>query len=562
METRCRHLLVSILALAALLVLPFLAARAEDSFLRKGEEILTVGDSITAQGVYQDYMQRVLDTLYPDAGIKIVNAGVGGMRADGGVQVLTDTLKKQKPTLITVMFGVNDTHWTPTDAEAKAQVYVKHLTGMLEIAKESKIPLILLRETHFSHNAMAEPWVAQINATLEHLLRAEDALAAEKQVPVIDVLSAYREALDAAWRKDVRYEFTPDVIHPTQPGQAAMAAEVLRALGVGLPLAKEERGPLHLPRHAALRLEGLDGVGVAKEDGAVPLKVRCRNLLQWTLKGKVIIVAASHKANHPAEVPGFGQTTLAFDIPVAALKERWGCLPVYVIFGGEGLFTAGHAFLWYSRLIPAQDKPFEIAAKDFRVANRGAAPPCPVSRAAVRVGRDGATIEFDWKDEKTVLAKSGFESILHKVIPTPLDLAARDGQPCDAIEFCFDLRPDDSTGRYTSNADTNPEGVLRLGVYKAKEGDKIVAKLLRPEGVSEAEATLAAKGENQYVLNFKRPSKGSSLGFSMRVTDADDFGLNKGPLYLLTGRPQVSFEPMGYIRLSVGRAGVFWRIGY
>jgi lysophospholipase L1-like esterase len=546
-------------------LLPSLFARAEDSFLRQGEEILTVGDSITAQGVYQNYMQRVLDTLYPDAGIKIVNVGVGGMRADGGVGVLTDTLKKRKPTLITVMFGVNDTHWTPTDAEAKAQAYTKHLTPILEIAREHGIPLILLRETHFTHNAMAELWVSQINATLEHLLRAEDALAAEKHVPVIDVLSAYREALDAAWSKDVRYEFTPDVIHPTQPGQAAMAAEILRALGAGLPLAAGERGPLHLVRGAAVRLEGLDGVGiapVAPSGPLVDLKIRCRNVLERAVKGEVTIVAAGHKASHSAHIPGYGQQTLAFDLPVAAFKDRWGCLPIYILFKGDSLFTAGHAFLWHSRLIPANEKPFDIAAKDFRVANRGTAPPCPVSRAAVRLGREATTIEFTWKDEKTVLAQSGFKNILHQVIPTPLDLAARDGQPCDAVEFCFDLRPDESAARCTSNADTNPDGVLRLGVYKAKEGDRIVAKILRPEGVTEAEATLAAKGDDRYVLTFKRPSQGSSLGFSMRVTDADSFGLNNGPIYVLTGRPQVSFEPMSYLRLTAGQPGVFWRVGY
>ena len=55
--------------------------------------------------------------------------------------------------------------------------------------------------------------------------QAQDELGAKHNVPVIDVLGAYRRALAKAWKKDRLYEFTPDVIHPTQPGHAAMATE-------------------------------------------------------------------------------------------------------------------------------------------------------------------------------------------------------------------------------------------------------------------------------------------------------------------------------------------------
>jgi len=104
----------------------------EFSYLRANDEILTIGDSVTAQGFYQAYMQQVLDTLYPGAGIKLVNVGIGGMRSDYGSQALRGYTEKGKPTLVTVMFGVNDTGWRPTDQEEKEKQYVANITAVLD----------------------------------------------------------------------------------------------------------------------------------------------------------------------------------------------------------------------------------------------------------------------------------------------------------------------------------------------------------------------------------------------------------------------------------------------
>jgi lysophospholipase L1-like esterase len=565
---KCHRRIVLVLGILTL-VWPGAAVAAERSYLKANDQILTLGDSITAQGVYQDYMQEILNTLYPGAGIRIVNRGVGGMMAPDGIGVLTDYLNTGKPTVVTVMFGVNDTRWDPAGPEEKAAEYVQHMRGIIQIGKGNDIPVILLRETHFSHNAISEPWVAQVNRTLEHLLKAEDGLAAENNVPVIDVGAAYREALEDAWYKDLRYEFTPDVIHPTQPGQAAMAAEILRALGAGLPLATGQRGPLRLIRPARLSLKAVDGAGIIKEDGGFTVNLRCRNLMGRPVSGRVTIAAATHQDTKDATLGPYGMQILSFEIPSGQMKGRWGCLPIYVVFRGglsghareEDLYAAGHVLFYYSRISSAAHEPLVVTGQDFRAVQGATNRLCTVQRAAISCCHEGVKIEFRWADGNTVPAQPNFRNIFGKEIAALLDLEGR-AQPCDAVEFYFDLRPDESTGRYTSNVDSDPEGVVRLGVYKTKEDDRIAAKLLAPDDVAEGDTVLTDNGDDTYTLEFKRRQEGSTLGFSMRVTDADEFGLGKGPVFYLTGRPNVSFEPMSYLRLTTGAPGIFYRVGY
>ena len=547
------------------------ASAAEYCYLQPADQILTIGDSITAQGVYQSYMQQVLDTLYPGAGIKIVNRGVGGMKADGGVGVLNDYLKSAKPTVITVMFGVNDTGWADTDQDAKEKAYVEQMTKIIDIAQQNKIDIILLRETHFTHNNMTTPWEAQINTFLLRLLAAETRLAAEKRVPVINVHDAYRRALAAAWAKDLRYEFTPDVIHPTHPGQAAMAAEILRALGVGLPLADKTRGPLHLQQSIDVAVDVLDDLGVAPEHGAITVQIRCRNLTGHAINGRLVSAIGNDKNLEKVKLDPFGSQIVKVKMPVSSLPGRWAIVPAYAAFDSSthsmletlppaSVFTASHALFHYSKIVPAGTKPFSAAGADFRNAS-GGKQQCTVTDISVRREGELIKIDFKWIDEKVILAQPSFKGRLDLVIPTPLDLNARDGQPCDAVEFYLDLRPDASAGRFTSDIDSNPQGLLRVGVSKIEENGKTVATVQLPEGTPPASAKLTAAAANSYRLEVHAPATGSSVGFSMRVTDTDEFGLGKGRSFYLTGRPNVSFEPMSFVRLSVN-SGMFYRVGY
>ena len=557
---------IAVAAVCALVLLPLCGANAQTSYLKANDEIITLGDSITSQGVYQDQMQRVIDTVYPGSGIRVANAGSGGKTASHGAPALQGYANKGGGAIATIMYGVNDTAWSAAGAEAKAKTFAEHIGRIVDVARAKGIEVIFTRETHFSHGAEPDRWAAQISQTLEHILKAGEKLAAERNVPVIDVQGAYREAQAEAWLKDLKYEFTPDVIHPTQPGHAAISTEILRAMGVGLPLATAGRGPLHLVRKAAVKLEALDAQGTISNVGAITVKVRCRNLAPKPLKGDVMIVAGAHKETRPVSLTPNGMATLSFQIPAGKLTGRWACLPLYMVFTGDGVFTAGHSLLFHSRIVQAVRKAFGATAKDFRPYLGDGKQNCPVESVSVSFGRRGMQIVFKWTDEKIVPGQKGFVGRFNRTIGAPLDLNERDGQPCDAVEFMFDFRPEESRGRFTSDADSLPDGVVRVGAYKIEENGKMVARL-EPPAPPTGRATITSttfrdKGNGTCVLAHPIRPGSSTVGFSMRVTDTDVFGRGKGKIFYLTGQAHVSHEPMSYILLTKSTPGIFYRIGY
>ena len=81
-------------------------------------------------------------------------------------------------------------------------------------------------------------------------------------------------------------------------------------------------------------------------------------------------------------------------------------------------------------------------------------------------------------------------------------------------------------------------------------------------GIDANAAKLEKRGENLYELTFLAKTEGSSIGFTIRITDTEKFGPGGGRVYDLTGRPHVSLTPLSFIRISPSESGIFFRVGY
>ncbi|NQT92410.1 MAG: SGNH/GDSL hydrolase family protein [Lentisphaerae bacterium] len=559
---RATKRLLRIILTAAVCAAAVGSVSAQHAYLLEGDEIFMLGDSVGSQDGHQDHMKWILDALYPDAGIKIVNAGSGGKSSGSAITGLEMYPATGKRAIVTVMYGLNDLRWNWSDMDVKVTNFVQNMTRTIELAREKKLSLIFLRETHLTRGAAVDHYAAALTAALEMLLNAQDVLAAENNVPVIDVLGAYRRAHQESWIKDLEYRFAPDMIHPIQPGHAAVATEILRAFGVGLPLGDAARGPLHLAADSPIRLEAVDQNTIIPEDGRLAVRIRCRNLSNKKVKGTVTLVAAPHKQAKTVEISGYGMQVLDFEIPVAEMQDRWRIMPLYMVFAGDGLFTAEHALFQHVRITPA-DKPFTVTAEDFGDWERikPKTPTCPVTRAVAIYATDWMSIEFKWPDQKVVAARPETKRADGRVTKKPLDLNANGAQLCDAVEFMFDLRPKESTGRFNCAVGQTPRGVVRLGIYKITEGDETPAKLMLPVGLKPEMVSLEQRDPDTFILNFKLPPAEETISWSMRVTDADDWG--KGRLHQLTGKRYMASEPMGYIRHGrSNEPAVFFRVGY
>ena len=552
--------LVSILSMLS--TAPVFAA--ETAYLRPGDVIVCVGDSVTAAGVYDGFLQSMLDRLYPEAGIRVVNRGQGGQTSGAAVNLLASALKTERPTLATFMFGVNDTGWSAGNEAAKAAAFTNGLAAAVTLTETNQVVPLLLRESHFSHGQAPDEFAAKVNGVLDRLMAAQDAFAAARQIPVIDTQGAYKRALAAAWAADPRYEFSPDIVHPNSAGHAAVAGEILRALGAGLPLAapKGERGPLRLAAPNDLTLEFAPTAGVLATNGTLTVPVTLLNRSAKAEKGTLLLSLSDLAVEKSIEVAAGASATVKLELPVAKLRAERGAGPLYAAFRGAQRFTAASTLFFHSRVRPAAAAPVVFTATDFQSAADKEARVCPVTNVALRRNGTELTMGFTWADTTVVTAKAGFKTRFGKEITALLDLNNREGQPCDAVEFLLDQRPASAIGRPTANADANPEGLLRIGVCLVEENGKIVARALSLPELPAGALALVPAGPNAWTLKVKCEAAGPCLGFSMRVTDNTEFKYGATPQFRLTGQPGLSQEPMGFVQLSEQDEGVLYRIGY
>ena len=105
-----RRLLLT-LALAALAVRPGRRAAdpPKDFFFQQGDRIVFLGDSITEQYQYSHRHRAVPDHPVPGGRTStFLNAGIGGDTANGGAGRFQSHVLAEKPTAVTINFGMND----------------------------------------------------------------------------------------------------------------------------------------------------------------------------------------------------------------------------------------------------------------------------------------------------------------------------------------------------------------------------------------------------------------------------------------------------------------------
>src|SRR5438094_4245514 len=115
-----RKATLGLLAAVALWAAP---ARAADFFFKDGDTVVIIGDSITEQHLYSNYVEMWTVTRFPDWDITFRNVGIGGDRSTGGNSRFKRDVVAHKPTAMTVDFGMNDGNYRAFD-EAGFQTYM------------------------------------------------------------------------------------------------------------------------------------------------------------------------------------------------------------------------------------------------------------------------------------------------------------------------------------------------------------------------------------------------------------------------------------------------------
>jgi lysophospholipase L1-like esterase len=225
MHRRTPLLVLPLLFLAAA---PLAAAEPDNGFFfRKGDRIIFLGDSITEQFQYSTDIELYLTTRFPGWDLTFLNAGIGGDTATGGARRFQNHVLAERPTCLTIDFGMNDGGYGGFDP-ARAAAYVQNTEAMLEAANKAGVRVALL-----SPNAVevrARPNLETYLETQAKFYAPLRDLAARFQVPFVDQYAVTRQALEKLAADKAPVSPFPDGVHTNGPGGLLMAHTILVGL--------------------------------------------------------------------------------------------------------------------------------------------------------------------------------------------------------------------------------------------------------------------------------------------------------------------------------------------
>jgi lysophospholipase L1-like esterase len=208
--------------------------------LQAGDTIVFLGDSITHQCLYTQYVEDYFYTRFPKMRLRLHNAGVGGARAWDALLRFDRDVASYKPKYVTVLLGMNDGRY----AEYIDDVFVdydKNMTELLNQIDKAGATAILMTPTMFDARAkrmqgpggfMGPKAVKFYNSTLAYYGAWLRDTASERGLGFVDMWGPLNNITFHERQRDPQFTLIRDSVHPDAPGQVIMAAAIVDDLNL------------------------------------------------------------------------------------------------------------------------------------------------------------------------------------------------------------------------------------------------------------------------------------------------------------------------------------------
>ncbi|HEY1580627.1 MAG TPA: GDSL-type esterase/lipase family protein [Terracidiphilus sp.] len=208
---------------------------ARGFYLHHGDTVVFYGDSITEQNYYNQWVELYTATRFPWMRVHFYGAGVGGDRVTGGGggpidQRLERDVFSEKPTVVTVMLGMNDGSYRAT-ADDIEQIYVKGYQHLLDSVREHVpgVRLTLLGPSPFDDVTRPVTFPGGYNAVMQHFAEIDQSLADKYGAAFVNLNPSVVAAIQKADAMDPKLAvlLLPDRVHPDPPAHWVMAEALL-----------------------------------------------------------------------------------------------------------------------------------------------------------------------------------------------------------------------------------------------------------------------------------------------------------------------------------------------
>jgi lysophospholipase L1-like esterase len=275
---------------AALLLGTAQAGAAQEFFLKKGDVVVVMGDSITEQRLYSNYLELWSQTRFPSYNLVFRNVGIGGDTSGGGNGRFKRDVLTHKATVLTVDFGMNDGGYQAF-SEKRFDPYMQGLQGIANQAKAANIRVAWITPQPVEHNpgTAAESY----NQTLEKFSEGVGEIAKKNDGLFADQFHPYWAVIQKARAAGEKGRITGgDAVHPGAPGQALMAASILKAMKFPKFVSQVQigaggKGEVEATSTLNCKISDLlatgNSVQFMRKDAALPFfPEQAKSILKWT----------------------------------------------------------------------------------------------------------------------------------------------------------------------------------------------------------------------------------------------------------------------------------------
>ena len=206
-------------------------------YLKGGDTVVFYGDSITEQNFYNQYVELYTATRFPNLRVHFFDAGVGGDRVTGGGggpidQRLERDVFSEKPTVVTIMLGMNDGGYRATTPEIES-TYVKGYEHILDSIHEHApaARVTLIGPSPYDDVTAPPTFPGGYNGVMRHFADLDNDLALKHGAAFADFNPLVVAAVEKAQAIDPRIGklLVPDRVHPDPLAHWIMAESLLKA---------------------------------------------------------------------------------------------------------------------------------------------------------------------------------------------------------------------------------------------------------------------------------------------------------------------------------------------
>ncbi len=232
---------------------------AQDLFVRDGQRVVFLGDSITQDGRYVEDIETWLIVNYPRMHVDIIKLGLSSETVEGLTEPdhpfprpnihdrLDSALEKAKPDIVVACYGMNDGIYHPF-SEERYQAYQEGVRKLIEKVKAAGATPVLMTPPPFDaaaakakvvgagapqygYNTPYDKYDPEVLARYGEwllTLRGEGLMVIDVHTPMADEVKSRRAQIPG-------FTLAKDGVHPDAEGHWIMARTVLQAWGIPDP---------------------------------------------------------------------------------------------------------------------------------------------------------------------------------------------------------------------------------------------------------------------------------------------------------------------------------------